>query len=284
MIPGAPRWVIRPLKTLPEFLEAEQLQRRVWRLGPGDAVVSPSLMIPMAKSGGVVLGAFEESAMVGMSVGFVGLDENGAPLLWSHVTGVAEERRAMGLGESLKWAQREAALSQGIRLIRWTFDPLEGRNASLNFAKLGVISRIYARNIYGELNDGLNAGMPSDRLVVDWQIDSDRVRQRLKQGRPRVSVAQWRARGACVANPTEADRGSMRRICDLHLDLDAQEILIETPAHIQALKQSDPGLARDWRLKIRTAFETYFAAGYEAREFAGEMHEGTRRNFALLAR
>ena len=109
------------------------------------------------------------------------------------MAGVHPAYRNRGLGYSLKLAQREHVLAQGIDLITWTFDPLETRNATLNFHKLGAVCNTYLPNLYGDMRDGLNAGLPSDRFQVDWWIASERVAQRLAGQPPSGSPSRGRA-------------------------------------------------------------------------------------------
>ena len=169
---------IRPLSTHGEIRAVEQLQREVWDL-PDVEVVPLHVLITAAKNGGLLLGAFDDERLVGFVFGFPGLTSDGKLKHCSHMAGVHPAYRDRGLGYSLKLAQRDHVLAQGIDLITWTFDPLETRNATLNFHKLGAVCNTYIPNLYGEMRDGLNAGLPSDRFQVDWWIASERVAQRL---------------------------------------------------------------------------------------------------------
>jgi predicted GNAT superfamily acetyltransferase len=80
--------------------------------------------------------------------------------------------------------QRELCLRQGFRLIEWTFDPLEIKNSWFNLERLGAVVRRYAVNQYGITASPLQGGLPSDRLVAEWWLESDRVRHTLEDGRP----------------------------------------------------------------------------------------------------
>ena len=126
------------------------------------------------------------------------------PYLHSHMLAVRESYRNRGLGAQLKQEQRREALARGIRLIEWTFDPLEIKNAHLNIHKLGAIVRRYEVNFYGVSSSRLQGGLPTDRLVAEWQLDSPRV-QAILEGRPEAeyaveeriqvpaSIYQWKA-------------------------------------------------------------------------------------------
>ena len=180
-----PDITIRLIESLDDFHAVEDLSRRVWESTDLE-VVPLHMLTTIAHNGGLVLGAFDGDRMIGFVLGFLGADEADPkrPAMarlkhCSHQLGVLEEYRDRGVGYQLKLAQRDFVLKQGIRLITWTFDPLESRNARLNVARLGAVCNKCLRNIYGELDDGLNAGLPSDRFQVDWWITSARVKERL---------------------------------------------------------------------------------------------------------
>lgn len=274
---------IRPLRDIHEFQQAEEVQRRVWAMDEGGAVPY-TILLAISRQGGVVMGAFEGEVMVGLCLGFLGRTPQGKIHHWSHINGVLAEKQGSGLGEQLKWAQRDMVLAMDLDLIRWTVDPMEGANATLNFGKLGVTCCTYERNAYGDMADSLNAGIASDRFIVDWEIDSERVKSRQAEGKPALSALAWQEAGAVPANPTEVvpDTEGIRRISETRLDLEAPQVLAEAPASYQNIKLHDLELAVEWRMQTRELFETYFSRGYVAREFASEMQGDERRNFFLL--
>src|SRR5512141_546470 len=161
-------FTIRPLITLEDFHAAEEVQRAAW--GSADIDIAPlHVMLTIAKNGGVVLGAFAQDQLIGFVYGFVGTTDRADAHLkhTSHQMGVLPEWQSRGVGYALKVAQREAVRQQGLRLITWTYDPLESKNARLNIAKLGAVCNTYIRNYYGELRDELNLGLATDRFQVD---------------------------------------------------------------------------------------------------------------------
>ncbi len=169
-------------------------------------------------------------------------------------------------------------------LIRWTVDPLEGANNALNFGKLGVTCRTYDRHVYGMMG-GINAGIESDRFIVDWELASERVRQRRAGERPDLSVETLEAGGALRANLTETVAEGIREITQTQPDLDAPQVLLEIPGDYQAIKVVDLELAIGWRMQTRDLFEAYFGNGYVATEFISEVQQaGERRNYYLLVR
>src|SRR5215204_1921789 len=170
--------VIRDIETLAEMREVEQLQREIW--GVEDLEVYPALALkPQKELGAILIGAFAEGRLVGFVFGFPGI-LNGETIIHSDMLGISVAYRSNNLGYLLKRAQREAALALGIKRMTWTFDPLQSRNAHLNFSKLGVIADRYYVDYYGVTSSFLHR-FGTDRLWVTWLLDSERVKSRLEQ-------------------------------------------------------------------------------------------------------
>jgi predicted GNAT superfamily acetyltransferase len=150
-----------------------ELEIRVWAFAERDVVPS-QMYVVAAKIGGQVLGAFIDSTMAGFALAYPGI-RDGKPYLHSHMAAVLPEFRDLGIGRQLKLAQREDALAHGIPLIEWTFDPLQTKNAYFNICRLGAVSRRYLADVYGSTSSPLHAGLPTDRLVAEWHLDSPRV-------------------------------------------------------------------------------------------------------------
>jgi len=162
--------MIREIAEHDELEEAVRLQRLIW--GFEDVDLLPlRLFVVATKIGGHVLGAFDGDRMVGFSLAIPGLKRGGAVYWHSHMMGVLPDYRNRGIGRDLKFRQREDALARGIKLIEWTFDPLELKNAYLNIEKLGVIVRRYVLNQYGNTTSPLHGGLPTDRCVAEWHLD-----------------------------------------------------------------------------------------------------------------
>jgi predicted GNAT superfamily acetyltransferase len=172
---------IRPCHTIEEFEEMVELEFRVWEFGERDVVPS-QMYVVAAKIGGQIFGAFVEDKMAGFALAYPGI-RDGQPYLHSHMAAVLPKFRDVGIGRMLKLAQRDDALSRGISLIEWTFDPLQPRNAHFNLCRLGVVARRYLIDVYGHTSSPLHAGLPTDRLVAAWHLDSQRVADVLA-GRP----------------------------------------------------------------------------------------------------
>lgn len=165
--------VVRKCQALEEFRLCVALQREIWQ--EADLEVEPAtLFVVAANTGGQVLGAFDGPRLVGYTLAVVGIRDN-VIYLHSHMTGVHADYRDRGVGRMLKLFQREEALSRDIRLICWTFDPLEMRNARFNLNRLGAICRKYLPNFYGVTSSPLHRGMETDRLLAEWHLNSPRV-------------------------------------------------------------------------------------------------------------
>lgn len=275
---------IRLLETPEDMTAVEELQRQVW---PGDEteIVPAHLLITAAHNGGLVLGAFEGDELVGFVFGFPGLEslpDGPQPKHCSHMLGVLESHRDSGLGFALKRAQWQMVRHQGLDRVTWTYDPLLSRNAQLNIAKLGAVCNTYFRSQYGDMRDGLNAGLPSDRFQVDWWIRTRRVERRLsKRSRGTLGLSQFQKAGTQLlySPATRADR--FPQPPESFSPPNDRLALAEIPPDFLALKSADLSLARDWRFFSREVFETCFAAGYLVTDFIFDRASG--RSLYVLA-
>ena len=169
---------IRHLSSLDEFERCVVLQLEVWGYSDGD-VIPRRVFLVAQRIGGQVLGAFDGETIVGFAMALPGY-RDGHAYLHSHMLAVLPEYRNAGLGRRMKLAQRDDAIARGFDLMEWTFDPLEIRNAHLNIARLGAISRRYQADFYGPSSSPLQGGLPTDRLYAEWWLRSDRVTKLLR--------------------------------------------------------------------------------------------------------
>lgn len=254
--------VIRDFEKPSDYDACARLQMEVWGFDAADAV-PPLHLIAMHHFGGVLVGAFDADRMVGFVCGFCGIF-HGKLFHHSHMLAVVPDYRGSGLGEKLKWAQRDRVLEQGISLINWTFDPLQAVNAKLNIHRLGGLVRKYRVNLYGESASPLHGRMPTDRFEVEWLLTSERV-TRAKQGEV-PDWADWES--LPLANPSEGASSSLPRSPEEpDLSLEADAFLIRIPDSINDVMAQDPSLALDWRLKTRALFQNYFEKGYAVMGF-----------------
>lgn len=278
-------YTIRLLESPDDMTAAEELQRIVWP-GSETEVVPVHLLITTIHNGGIVLGAFSGEKMVGFVFGFPGLEmlpDGPHPKHCSHMLGVHPDWRDAGMGFALKRAQWQMVRHQDLGLITWTYDPLLSRNAYLNIAKLGAICKTYRRSEYGDMRDGLNAGLPSDRFQVDWWLDTSRVKSRLgKRSRGPLKLDQF---AKAELQPLYAPRTGTDDL--LHppehfSPFKTKLVLAEIPPDFMALKDEDFALARDWRFFTREVFETAFAEGYYVTDFIFDRASGRSRSLYVL--
>ncbi len=281
---------IRDLTTYDEFVQVRVVQQACWGFSGGEGLYPP-VLLTASQNGGTVLGAFDPHAasgsgdkLVGYLFGFLGLHENRGPLkICSQTMGVLAEYRGRGIAEKLKWAQRDRALKLGLRLITWTYDPLEGPNAYLNLHKLNGIVRTYKRNVYGEHFGALNEGLPTDRLLVEWWVEqiSNVKHLHLQQAPVQVQVSQISNVQAQEITRVEGSSAEQRLI-EVDLQSDKEAVCVEVPVNIQSIRKENLALAREWRFKTRAIFETYFRRGYVAVDFVREGHGEVQRNLYTL--
>lgn len=215
-------------------------------------------------NGGVLLLALHGDTPVGFCYGFVGLDDD-EPVLCSHMLAVLPSWRSRGVGRALKLAQRDVARERGLPRITWTFDPLQARNAHLNLRLLGAHARRYHIDHYGAMDDDLNAGLPTDRLLAEWPVST---------AAPDVPVGGgWilPCEGTTAhGHPTPGEYGGHAPNVDAP-DVDAPDVdapgtggLIAVPHDIDAMRADEPELVTRWRLALRAALTSAFADGLVA--------------------
>lgn len=260
---------IRLLNTLGEYREAERLQRRVWGF-PDREIIPLNELVVAQENGGFVFGAFDaRGRMAAFAFGVPAL-HRGRLCHYSRMLGVLARYRDSGLGFRMKRYQRKLVLRQGLDLIRWTVDPLQSRNANFNFRKLGAIAREYKVNLYGRSGSRFNAGLPTDRFVVEWHLRSAHVRRALL-GRARPAEGHVPVLVEQDGRPVRIRAGGKR-------------VSVELPADIDRLKARDRKLAMAWRITTRRTLTELFSGGYVVCGFATRRDGRRRRHFTLLER
>ncbi|MFF3976390.1 GNAT family N-acetyltransferase [Streptomyces sp. NPDC001828] len=215
-----------------------RLYAAIWGTEPAAAPISAEIMRALAHAGNYVAGAYEDTRLVGASVAFFG-DPIGTSL-HSHITGAAQGR---GAGLALKLHQRQWALTRGLKRITWTYDPLIRRNAHFNLVKLGARPEEYLTSFYGEMDDAINGGDESDRVLTAWDLTA-----------PSASCPLELPAGAAHGVINQEGRPEIGTT-------DAEIVLIDLPDDIEALRRTDPGAARAWRLAVRHALGGLLADG-----------------------
>jgi predicted GNAT superfamily acetyltransferase len=238
---------IRPLSELPELAQVTALFDGIWRREKGDPMVGVEQLRAMTHAGNYLAGAFDRGTLVGASLGFFAAPPGVA--LHSHITGIADHAQGRHIGFALKLHQRAWALARGLREITWTYDPLVRRNAYFNLVKLGARPHEYLVDFYGDIADAINAGQGSDRLFVVWDLASPGVVDACAGRATEADPAALTAAGAQPALITST-AGQPVVIPD-PLRRPGAVLLVRVPADIEALRATDPGLARHWRLAVR---------------------------------
>lgn len=224
--------VIRTLSAPEELIEANQVLQEVW--GTTIALAPLEFLIAICHTGGYVAAAFADGSMVGASIGMLARHHEQSAL-HSHVTGLVAEVRGTGLGRRIKLHQRAWAIEHDLASITWTFDPLVRRNAWFNIAVLGATIDEYLPSFYGTMNDAINVGDESDRLLVTWDLN-----------------------GAVPTAP-----------CDGSGIIDPE--LVATPDDVVALRRTDSTAVARWRSAVRASLTEALDAG---RPIAGFTRDG----------
>jgi len=281
---------IRTLASHNDYRQAEQAQRVGWELRDDTQVVPLHVLITAQKNGGLAAGAFDPSGqMIGFLFGFLGLHTDGRLKHCSHLMCIDPRSRGSGIGTALKRFQAEYVRKQRIDLITWTYDPLEGANATLNIARLRAITHTFYGNLYGNFDDALNAGLPTDRLEVEWWINSPRVIDPLVTRPTREILVDS---GAQLINPTEIcgaircpSTTPMTNVLGDNKHL-APILLLEIPASYQSIKRESMTIAQNWRQHSGQWLMALFDAGYTIIDFIAENGNSAAesRNFYVLDR
>ena len=202
--------LIRDCQGFDELEACVRMQVETWGFEQSDTIPRKAFLV-MQKVGGQLIGAFDTSlpgaspngdaeSLIGFAMSLPGVkpprvgfpQAQPRPYLHSHLLAVRDPYRNQGIGAQLKLAQRRDALDRGIRLMEWTFDPLEIKNAYLNIHKLGAVVSTYRPDFYGVSSSRLQGGLPTDRLLAEWHLDSERVSNHVEGRSHRVPVIQER--------------------------------------------------------------------------------------------
>ena len=218
---------IRTIETVDGAFAAASVLSDVW--GGDRGGMPPNLMAALAYSGNYVVGLYDQDRIIGASVAFFGPPDERT--MHSHITGVLPEYQSQGLGRVLKHHQREWAFARGVGHVTWTYDPLIARNAHFNLRVLGAHFTEYFVNRYGAMDDGINRGDETDRILVTWSL-------------------------AAAPARTPGD--------------DEVVASVEIPRDIETLRQEDPTDAAAWRTRVREAFLANVGAGLTVGGFDDE--------------
>ncbi|RRN70236.1 GNAT family N-acetyltransferase [Peribacillus simplex] len=268
--------IIRSLHRIEELEDVRKLESNIW--GDTDSIPSHQT-ITAVKNGGLVLGAYCEDQLIGFQYSFPGFNGKSA-YLCSHILGIDEQFRNKGIGEKLKLAQREEAIKLGYSLITWTYDPLESINGYLNIGKLGGVCSTYFANCYGEMEDLLNSGIPSDRFLVEWHIGKKETTDSRGRGIAldlvmENSLIQWDTieKGLPVPSFT---LGLPEPECDT--------AFVAIPKDFRIIRATNIQAANEWRMKSRHVFTDLFQQGWQITDFIKNATTEIPIQFYVLSR
>ena len=271
---------IGPFRSLADYSTCVDIQREVWHFEDID-IIPVAMLLAADHCGGISLGAFNSlGEMVGFATSIVGC-EDGQLLQHSHMLAVRLAYRNFDVGYKLKLAQRKETLRRKIGLITWTFDPMQPLNAYFNLGKLGACAGVYDENFYGETTSTLHRGLPTDRFLARWELESPAVEKRLESGPPRHDLRK-ELKKYTIVNRLEEVAPGMTASSALKLNCTESELLFEVPYNLPDIKNRNLGVALEWQGKMRQLFRTYFKRGYAATDFWVAEEEGHLRAFYLL--
>jgi predicted GNAT superfamily acetyltransferase len=220
-------YTIRPCETVEALASCVPLQKEIW--GYPDREIYPARMfLNICRTGGHVLGAFTDEGSMAAFVVSVPAWRKEHRYFYSLLLGVLPGHENQGLGRMLKIAQRKAALRAGIEYIEWTFDPMRAKNAYFNIVRLGAVVRRYCPDYYGPILGKLQRQLPSDRLIAEWPLKSDRVKKALAGKKPRPAGKSASAE-------------------------------VEIPLDLDALVSRNSARAREWQASVRASLQDCFA-------------------------
>lgn len=240
---------VRDVRGADELRACQELQRKAWGITEDGYVVPVATMAAAQRVGGLILGAFDSSDLIGFAFAFLGKLQ-GRLVLWSQLTGVHPAHQSTGVGRMLKLEQRRRAREMGLEAVAWAFDPLQASNAAFNLAVLGATCRVYEVDLYGPRTDALNVGLATDRLVAEWTTSGE------AGGR---STA-W----ADAMDLIETREGEVARV----LAPSQPHVQIEVPPRLNTVRSRGSQAVGTWQTAVREAFQTAFAAGYVAVGFS----------------
>lgn len=274
------KMTIGPFRGLADYKSCVDIQREVWHFEDID-LYPIGMLIAADHCGGIALGAYNS---IGEMIGFVYsilAMENGVLAQHSLLLAVRQAYRNFNVAYKLKLAQRKECLKRKIRTITWTIDPMQPLNAYFALGKLGATAHSYVEDFCGESTSVLHRGLPTDRFMVRWDIESGAVEQRVETGSPRHDLRK-ELKKYKVINRLEDAAPGMTVSSPLKLSSADDRLLFEIPYNLPEIKNRDLGIALEWQGKLRQAFRNYFGKDYAATDFWVAEEEGHLRAFYFL--
>jgi predicted GNAT superfamily acetyltransferase len=265
---------------LADFKTCEDIQREVWRAQDID-IIPASLLLVSNRTGGIVLGAYNNIGdMIGFVFSLLG-KLNGVPIQYSYALAVRVAYRNFDVAFKLKVAQRKEALKRKISLISSAFDPMQPLNAYFALGKLCQKGDSYEENFCGDPTSAPGRNLPADRILTHWNLNDAAVVRRLETGPPHRDLRKELKQQTVINHLSEVSPGLFDS-SSMKLNCTEDRFLFEVPHNLPEIKQRDLGLALEWQVKMRQVFSHYFRKGYLAADFWVAEQDGRPRTFYLL--
>jgi predicted GNAT superfamily acetyltransferase len=263
---------IRSLASHDELRACVALQQSTWG-GAFSEVVPLSILKVSQRIGGVAVGAFDpQGVLLGFVFGMTGV-ERGRIVHWSDMLAVKPEARNLGLGRRLKEHQRQMVRELGASVIYWTYDPLVGRNAHLNFNRLGARLGEYVENMYGVTESTLHGGIETDRVIVAWPTHDGEIETRLAEAERIATSVDCQHSPVATAEWIDGAAGAaiLPHCVRVEVPVDGERLLADSPAE-----------AEQWRRSVRIGLQWGLSAGYTVTAFF--VDEASTRCFYLMTK
>ena len=279
----------RKLTTSSEMMAVEDLQRVIWQL-PEIELIPVHFLMALSRDGGLVVGAFDGDDLVGFLVGYLGTDQEdlSRPAMTrlkhsTYMMGVHPDYKELDLEFQMKRIQRQHAIDNDVRRITWICDPLRRDEVDLGIRRLGAISSKYIRDYFAVPQDEIEFGLPSDRIQVDWFVNSRRVQSRVDKLRGSLDLANFLGGGAQRIYGTHLDSSAVLLPDEEDFNLEGAILLAEIPYEIELITERSPQAAQTWRYFSRKVFESAFAQGYIITDFVSLQDEDFPRSYYVLS-
>jgi predicted GNAT superfamily acetyltransferase len=245
----------RFLNSHEDYRACVALQKHVWGFEDNLDMVPIPLLVIGRKNGGFLYGAFDGNQLVGFIYSILGMYNNKL-IHCSHMLAVIPEYQNQSIGYKLKMKQREFALAQGIDLITWTYDPFQVKNAFFNIEKLGAVVRNYYPDLYGETSSRIHWGLPTDRMLAEWYLNSERATRLAQNPDLPERIDLHDAITCTVLNDSLTEFAP-----------EYHKLFIEMPADFADIVNTDKQTALQLVLKIRTIMMQCFAKHLYVKRF-----------------
>ena len=246
---------IRELSEVDDLHALAELFAVVWGR-PGEPPIESDVLKALALSGNYVSGAFQAGHLIGGLVGWLGIGSGNDLHMHSHILGVLPGNERHGLGFDLKQHQRRWCLVRDVKVMEWTTDPLVRRNGYFNLAKLGARAPEYLINVYGAMQDGINAGEESDRLLIRWHLDSEEAEAAAAGVSIEIDAPKLQEWGSVAIVSVGPDGEPVVRTSS------SRVLLCQVPDDIVSIRRANPALGREWRMALRNALGGSLNSGY----------------------